>query len=76
MIENLKNRKAPWIDNITSNLMRTDKETSIKQTYNLFLKFWNDEKIPTGKSGNCQTTQERRLSKQLRWNQRRYEKTP
>mgnify|MGYP003684193601 CR=1 FL=1 len=60
MIKDLKNRKAPWI--ATSPVMRTDMETSKKQKRNLFIKFWNDEEIPTGKRGNCQTTEERRLN--------------
>lgn len=47
VIKELKNGKAPGIDNITSELLTADSETSSKQIHKLLKTVWNDEKIPT-----------------------------
>lgn len=40
-IKELKNGKAPGNDNITSELLRADPETSSKQIYNMLTKIWS-----------------------------------
>ena len=47
IIKDLKNGKAPGIDNITSELLRADPDTSSAQIHKLLTIIWKDEKIPS-----------------------------
>ena len=47
MLKELKNGKAPGVDNITAELLRTDPETSARQIQELLRRVWTEEKAPT-----------------------------
>ena len=45
-IKSLKNNKAPGIENITAEVLKTDIRFATDWFYNLFHKIWNAESIP------------------------------
>jgi hypothetical protein len=55
-IKRLKNKKAPGIDNISSEMLKADMETSVKRLKKIYDKIWREEVTPREWSRGILTT--------------------